>query len=237
MITPPIAAAWSTALLVGLATATSGAQRLVLCCVAVLAAAIATRSPAILLRGAWLTGPVIAILLGVHGFVSPLFPVSDSLWGLVPFRADGFAYALDLAQMIFVVTFAALLWLGVSRRDFVEDLIWLGTPPIGVAIAGQTLATLGVLSRKISAVFLAQKARGVPVEGRVLGRLRALPSVLVPVVAVTLVEADARSQIMTSRGLGTGRIANASPRRFRLVEGAVALSLPTILCLLLIGAP
>lgn len=236
MITPPVAVAWSTALLLGLATATTDAQRIIVCFVALAAAATATRSLIVVLRGAWLTGPVIIILLGVHGFVSPLFPVTDSLGGVVPFRAAGFAYALHLAQMIFVVTFAALLWLGVSRRDFVEDLIWLRTPPIGIAIAGQTMATLGVLSRKISAVFLAQKARGVPVEGKVLGRLRALPSVLVPVVAVTLIEADARSQIMTSRGLGLRRIAKVAPRRFGLIEGTTALSLPALLSALMLGA-
>lgn len=233
MISPPVAAAWSAALLAGVALSVNGMQQVLLCGAAVASVFVATRSTRVLIRGLWLTGPVILILLGVHGFISPLFPVTGSLGGVIPVRGEGIAYAIELAQMIFVVTFAALLWLGVSRTDFIDDLIWLHTPPIGIAIAGQTIATLGLLGRKIATVFLAQRARGIPVEGRFLGRVRALPSVLVPVVAVTLIEADARSLQLQGRGLGVGRLSPVRSRRFGLGEAVALVSLPVLLTALL----
>lgn len=229
MISPPTALAWSIGAVAAVPVASGPGEKSVVAGLVAIAAIWAHRNPVPVLRALAITAPVFFLLVVIHGFVGPLFPVDAQVLGSVPLRTEGLVYGLDTGLTVLIVTFAAALWLAVSSDQLIDDLIWLRAPVAVTVMVGQTVATLSLLRRRVLAVYLAQRARGVPVRGSPLARLRALPAILVPSISGALVEADHRALMLTSRGFGARRARPLRPPPYSRFELVSAGALPAAL--------
>jgi energy-coupling factor transport system permease protein len=181
------------------------------------------------------TIPFVVPLVILHSVLNGQFPVAFQLWGIVPIRPEGFEFGLAMALQFMLLAVAAAYWLAVDRDEIVESLVRLHLPSWLLLFLMQSTAMAVMIKRRIDNVFLAQRARGVPVGAGTWDRLRALPAVLVPVVVSTLVEADARVPALVARGFGS-----INPRplpRHPIVTGAGLLFvIPLLLAVLAIFA-
>lgn len=162
-----------------------------------------TRSLAILRQAVALTGPFAVPLVAVHGILNPNFEASSLLLGWLPIRDEGVAYGLLISLRILVLSGAAIAWRFVDPDRLLRESVHLGLPPAAVVTLAVALATMRMVPAKIKTVYLAQQARGLPAGPGLAARLRALPSVIVPVVVSTLLEGSSRGELMATRGLGT----------------------------------
>src|SRR5262249_44870324 len=81
----------------------------------------------------------------------------------------------------------------------------LGLPDMVVLFSAQSIAIAATVERRILKVYAAQRARGIRTGPGLWARIRAFPSVLIPSVVGTLLEAEARVPALVSRGFGCGR--------------------------------
>lgn len=80
--------------------------------------------------------------------------------------------------------------------------------------------------RRAENVFLAQRARGIAAGPSLFAKVRALPSVILPVVLNALGEADVRAVLLASRGFGAGEmtaLGQPGPNRSEMALGAISL--------------
>lgn len=189
----------------------------------------AARALAPVRRALLLSFPVIAMLLLVHGIVGPQFPAEGQILGLAPWRPEGIRYGLDIGARVLIVTLAALMWASVPRDELIDDLVASGAPAPVIGIVGQTAATLWLLRRRVATVYLAQRARGAPVDGNILHRLASMPAVLVPVVVGVLVDAEARACVLESRAYFERRLSPVHPRPLLLADKIAMVLGPLVL--------
>lgn len=151
--------------------------------------------------------PISLPLLVVHGIVNPAFPLSDTVAGFLPIRYDGLIFATSLAVKLGLFALGLSVWRGVNRDQIFSALVrWRALPQPLLIVIMQAMSLLVLVSHRAEAILLAQQARGIPVRGRFLSRLMALPTIVIPLVASTLVDSDARATALISRGLGSGPI-------------------------------
>ena len=150
---------------------------------------------------AW-TIPFVLPLVLIHGVLNSAYPITSLLLDLVPVRNEGLEYGYDVAIRVVTLSIVGAYWLSVDRDEFVEALLRLGLPASLIMIAMQGLVMARLLQHRIDAVYLAQRARGIPVASSFVKRLRSFPALLVPVVVGTFVEAEARVPVLLSHGYG-----------------------------------
>lgn len=224
----PIALSWSLAGVWGASVAPDGMAAAGNAGLLAMAVAVAARSFRPMVTAFLWSAPFFALLLLVHGVVGPLFPVDGHVLGL-PWRSAGAAYACRLGSFIVSASMVFFLWSCVARKAIINGLISTGLPAPLIMTAGQTMAIIVLLRRRAETVFIAQRARGIPVDGNFMQRAIALPSVVLPVVVSSLVEADVRSLMLVSRGFFDGRPINLTRRKASRREVIVAMTLPLII--------
>jgi len=153
-----------------------------------------------------LTLPFAIPLALVHGVLNPAFPVAEKIWGLIPARPSGLWFAALVSLRILTLTVIIVLWRDVDGERLVHEAMRARLPVSLVVIVAVAAANLRLLASKIQVVYLAQQARGVAAGPSVLARIRALPRIVIPVIASTLTEGHARGLVMTNRGLGDARL-------------------------------
>jgi energy-coupling factor transporter transmembrane protein EcfT len=141
----------------------------------------------------------------VHGILNANFFASYMVLGVIPIRPEGFLFAAHVSLGFLVISSVAGLWLNVPRDDIVESLFRWRAPLWIVLLLSQGVAVGSLVERRVVAVYLAQRARGMPVDRGAWARLRAFPSVLIPVVVSTLIEGERRVPALVSRGFGAQR--------------------------------
>jgi len=143
----------------------------------------------------------------MHTIANTGFAISARVLGGIPIRMEGLLFGASVLANFMIITFVAMAWSTVNRGNLFDALVSLRLP-IWVTIAGtQSVATLYLVRRRADAVFLAQRARGIPVGPALLARIRAVPTVVLPVITMTLVDASGRAAALASRGLGASRVA------------------------------
>lgn len=156
--------------------------------------------------------PFILPLLIIHGVINPTYQQSSTLLGVLPLRSSGFQFGMHVSARIWLITIIGALWTTIDRDTLINQLIHWKLPLPVVVVAAQAIATLDYIARRIQTVYLAQQARGIAVGPGIFRRIRALPSVVIPVVLTTLVDAHSRTQCLDNRGLGTTNIAVPHPK-------------------------
>lgn len=150
-----------------------------------------------------LTVPFALPLAVVHGVLNPQFAVSDHFLGYIPLRPSGLGYSLFISLRILVLSSAAVMWRFVDADRLMREAVHIGLPRSAVVTLAVALATMRIVPNKIKAVYLAQQARGMPSGPGLSARIRALPSVVIPVIVATILEGASRGTLMISRGLGS----------------------------------
>lgn len=164
------------------------------------------------------TIPFVLPLILMHGILNAGFPADYWAGGIIPIRLGGLAFGYSIATKIVILSVVGGFWISVSQDDLVESMIRLGLPSWLLLFLMQSAAMSGVIRRRITNVYLAQRARGIPVSGGFGERARAFPSVLLPVILGTFVEADARIPGLVSRGFGSINPTHLPRPRFSNVE-------------------
>lgn len=166
-------------------------------------AAVCTRDFAIPRIALEITLPFALPLAVVHGILNPYYSASWHLFGWVPLRPDGFFYSLFISLRILILSTAAVAWRFVDADRLMREAVHAGLPRSVIVTLSVAIATMRVVPAKIKAVYLAQQARGMPSGPGLGARIRALPSVVIPVIVATLVDGSSRGTLMLNRGLGT----------------------------------
>ena len=145
--------------------------------------------------------PFFLPLLIIHGIINPQYEQSRFFWG-IPIRAEGISFALSVFSNLSIFLAVAIGWWNVERDYFVDWLIARKVPNVLIGVITQASAMIPIIERRGSAVLRAQTARGIPTGPKFRHRIRALPSILLPVITSLMNEANHRSYALWSRGFG-----------------------------------
>lgn len=114
---------------------------------------------------------------------------------------EGLLFGLRTASRLLLLTYAVLLFfISSPLKDLIRFLQTRGLSPSFTLILLLTLHFLDHLPARIHQIFLAQQARGAPVDAGVLARSRALLSLLSPLVLSSIVESIDRGTALELRG-------------------------------------
>ena len=177
-------------------------------------------------------------LLIVHGVLNPSFRPDFYLMGWIPLRFAGFAFGVVVSLRILLISLAAASWYQIDRDRLFTTLVMSRLPISITAIGAVAMVSLEVVRARISAVYLAQQARGFPAGPGLAARIRALPKIVLPVVSSTLIEGIARGQLMKTRGLGaTPMVTHRPVIRTTVGEYVVAFLTSLLLVVVLLCRP
>ncbi|MGJ5196570.1 MULTISPECIES: energy-coupling factor transporter transmembrane component T [unclassified Bradyrhizobium] len=202
MISPPLAASATLASYIAVAALSPGSLALLTgLMMAELTLLLGSIRPASLVAK-W-SLPFVMPLLVIHGVLNRSYPVDSWLLGLIPLRFEGAIYAVEVSLKIVLLAAVASYWFHTRRDDLADGLMRLKLPLSVVMFASQSVAVAATIERRVKKVYLAQQARGISVGPGFFTRIKALPSILVPVVVSTFLEAEGRIPALVSRGFGT----------------------------------
>jgi hypothetical protein len=176
--------------------------------------------------------PFAAPLLLVHGVLNTGFPVDRWYFGFLPVRVAGLLYGVTVSLHVVLFATVAAYWMSSRRDEVVDDLVRLRLPPWLILFSSQSIAIGASVERRIAKVYEAQRARGIRTGPSLWARVQAFPTVLIPAVVGTLLEAEGRVPALVSRGFGCARLAPL-PERRKPLSVRIWASLPAAL---LIGA-
>lgn len=129
------------------------------------------------------------------------------------FYEDGFLFGLRTASRLILLSFSIVMFFSsTSLRVFIDYLQDKGLSPSLVLVLLLTLHFLDQLPAKIHQIFLAQQARGAPVDAGVLSRTKALLTILSPLVLSSIVESIERGTALELRGFLNKPPQEQSPR-------------------------
>ena len=178
---------------------------------------------------AW-TAPMVLPLLLVHGVLNAQFPVTSWWLDIVPIRGAGLVFGYDLAVRVLLFSVVAAYWLSVDSDALVEALLRLRLPAPLIMLAMQGFVMGRLVRERVDAIYLAQRARGIPVSASLAQRIGSMPALLIPVVVGTFVEGEARIPVLLAHGYGR---LTPSTRPARLERQMVALATGILGCLAL----
>lgn len=114
---------------------------------------------------------------------------------------DGLLFGLRTASRLLLLSYAVLLFfVSTPLKELIDFLQRKGLSPSFVLILLLTLHFLDHLPARIRQIFLAQQARGAPLDAGIISRSKALPSMLSPLVLSSIVESIDRGTALELRG-------------------------------------
>lgn len=114
---------------------------------------------------------------------------------------EGLLFGLRTASRLLLLTYAVLLFfVSTPLKELIRFLQLKGLSPAFTLILLLTLHFLDHLPERIHQIFLAQQARGAPVDAGIFSRSRALLSLLSPLVLSSIVESIDRGTALELRG-------------------------------------
>jgi energy-coupling factor transport system permease protein len=129
-----------------------------------------------------------------------------TLFGLA-FYEDGLLFGLKTASRLILLSISILMFFSSTPlKGFITYLQEKGLSPSLVLVLLLTLHFLDQLPSRIHQIFLAQQARGAPVDAGILSRTKALMSILSPLVLSSIVESIERGTALELRGFLSNRL-------------------------------
>jgi len=114
---------------------------------------------------------------------------------------EGLFFGVRTASRLLLLTYAVLLFfVSTPLKELIRFLQQKGLSPSFTLILLLTLHFLDHLPARIHQIFLAQQARGAPVDAGIVSRSRALLSILSPLVLSSIVESIDRGTALELRG-------------------------------------
>jgi energy-coupling factor transporter transmembrane protein EcfT len=144
--------------------------------------------------------PIIIPLFIIHTIINPTFPSTNELFGILPFRPEGLAFSIHIMRQVSILFAISTMWFFVDRDYFLDWLISRKFPLFICAAFAQAIAIISLIERRGDSVYKAQQARGIQVGPNLIKKIKALPSVMLPVIATVINETDWRAIALVSRG-------------------------------------
>lgn len=142
---------------------------------------------------------------------------------------EGLYFGLKTASRLLLLTYSILLFfVSTPLKELIHFLQQKGLSPTLTLILLLTLHFLDHLPARIHQIFLAQQARGAPVDEGIISRSRALLSLLSPLVLSSIVESIDRGTALELRGF-----LNRPEETKRVTASSTGLNMLTIFFLLL----
>jgi len=148
-----------------------------------------------------LSGPFFIPLLLIHVIVNPQFTITNHIW-LIPYRYDGLIFSLEVYSNLAVYMAIAICWWHVDRDFMVDWLAARNAPFFIIGLIMQASAMVPIIEKRGVAVLRAQTARGIATGPSFIHRLKAFPTIILPVITSLINEAEHRSVALWSRGFG-----------------------------------
>ena len=134
-----------------------------------------------------------AVLVREGAIVGNIFGIS--------LHQEGLLFGARTASRLLLLSFSILLFfVSTPLPDFIQYLQEKGLPPYLALVLLLTLHFLDQLPNRIHQIFLAQQARGAPVDSGMISRTKALFSILSPLVLSSIVESIERGTALELRG-------------------------------------
>ncbi len=134
-----------------------------------------------------------AVLIREGSIVTNIFGIS--------LHQEGLLFGARTASRLLLLSFSILLFfVSTPLPDFIQYLQEKGLPPYLALMLLLTLHFLDQLPIRIHQIFLAQQARGAPVDSGMFARTKALFSILSPLVLSSIVESIERGTALELRG-------------------------------------
>lgn len=176
--------------------------------------------------------PIALPLLVIHGIINPSFDITVYAAAYIPIRIDGLTFASTLSLKLGLFTLAVAIWKNISRESaFAKFLSVRWIPYWMVIVIMQSISLVDHVSRRSESIFLAQQARGIQVRGSFISRIKALPKIIIPLIASTLVESDERATALGSRGFGAARLTTRHSDDSLKYGDYIFAALLTIICI------
>lgn len=157
------------------------------------------RSPVPLKLFLWLTVPFLFPLMAIHGIINPNFEISTKVWG-IPIRESGGVFAITVYANLAVFLSVAIAWISVNRDHAFDWFVSRSIPAVALAVFFQGISVSVLVSNRAEAVYKAQLARGIPAGPGLVRRLKAFPSVVLPIISSLINESEHRATSMWTRG-------------------------------------
>lgn len=149
----------------------------------------------------------------MHGVINPAYLASHEFLGL-PLRAEGFRFAMELSARLALLFGLVGLWLGTPRRTWIALIAASRVPSAWGMAMLQAIALTNVLALRIPRIRQAQRSRGILRDDMGLcARAGAAVAVVVPLIAVTLIDANERGALHQRMGLGSYSLLPVTPLR------------------------
>lgn len=145
--------------------------------------------------------PLALFMLPIHGL---LFPDNHTpvytLQGITLY-AEGLHFAgIILLQLATILTASLLFVFTTHPADYITSLTMAGWPPFVAYLMGSPLLMLPAMRARTATIQAAQRARGLDSEGGLMGRIRALPPLVTPLVLGAFSEIEQRAIALELRG-------------------------------------
>lgn len=143
--------------------------------------------------------------------------------------SEGLSFGLKTSARLLLLTYSILVFfISTPLKELIRFLQEKGLSPSFTLILLLTLHFLDHLPVRIHQIFLAQQARGAPVDAGIISRSRALLSLLSPLVLSSIVESIDRGTALELRGF-----LNRPDKVDRVTSSHEGWNLFTALCLLI----
>jgi energy-coupling factor transport system permease protein len=143
---------------------------------------------------------VATFVILLNGLLIREGPVSATVFG-ISLHEDGLVFGARTASRLLLLSFSILLFfISTPLPELIQYLQEKGLHPSLALVLLLTLHFLDQLPARIHQIFLAQQARGAPVDSGLFSRTKALFSILSPLVLSSIVESIERGTALELRG-------------------------------------
>ncbi|BDQ35517.1 energy-coupling factor transporter transmembrane component T family protein [Pseudodesulfovibrio portus] len=145
--------------------------------------------------------PLALFMLPIHGFLYPGNHTGLLTWQGITLYEEGLRFGGTILLQLAAILAASLLFVFTTHpADFIAALNKAGWPPAMAYIVGSPLLMLPAMRARTGVIKAAQQARGLDSGGNLLGRMRALPPLIAPLVLGAFTEIEERAIALELRG-------------------------------------
>ena len=145
--------------------------------------------------------PLALFMLPIHEFLYPGNQTALLSWQGLTIYEEGLRFGSTILVQVAAILTASLLFVFTTHPgDFIAALSKAGWPSSMAYIVGSPLLMLPAMRARTDVIKAAQQARGLDSGGSLLGRIRALPPLIAPLVLGAFTEIEQRAIALELRG-------------------------------------
>jgi energy-coupling factor transport system permease protein len=152
--------------------------------------------------------PIMVPVLLIHTLINPMFPVREYFFNFLPFRPRGLDFSISISQQISVLLAVSTMWMFTCRDELLDWLVARNFPLTICMTFAQAISIISLIERRGNAVYKAQQARGIATGPGIVKRVKALPFVMLPVIATVINETEWRATALVSRGFASRKMSS-----------------------------